>query len=256
MNVVEQAMETVHEVVAGLTQASPPSSPEAYTLSWTYSSASEFPARCVLWLNPEAMALHFRISVGVIARPHWSAVIKHMTGVNWALPNGCFALDPDDGELRFKASLFFGGIRLESLLVEHLVRSSLEFFDEHVHAFLLAAACTADEREENDENSDDKGIPSPDAPASFDAFVVRRYADLLATLPGLELESITDEHGESLARFVAARLGTRTPECLFAAPGGVGDEARARAAYERGEFRARSSAEGRALVQAFIDDQH
>jgi hypothetical protein len=97
--------------------------------SWAFRHVSGWvPLTCYTEINPELELFLFRaINTLPVEPPRRSLVAEYLTRVNYPLPAGNWAIDLDDGEVRWKAGVYFSGTDLSEPLVRNVLDSSLEF---------------------------------------------------------------------------------------------------------------------------------
>ena len=69
-----------------------------------------------------------------------AACVELLNRINFQLNVGCFDLNPEGGEIRFRTSSIVAGSDITDGLVEHLIRSNLAIVDERLKP-ILAVIC-------------------------------------------------------------------------------------------------------------------
>ncbi|WP_394840837.1 YbjN domain-containing protein [Pendulispora brunnea] len=223
--------------------------PEQYTFQFQHLTDCGVPLTGLIWINPAAHALHLRVLFQNVEPAAREEVVQYMTAVNYQLPNGCFAMDPDSGELRFKASIFFRGAELSYALVSNLVESSLEFVDAHAHQFIHvmmggeAATADAHVEEENDGSSSDPRPP-------FEQYL-DDYLHHLLREAGMAL--VSREDVRSLGAYFEETTGTRFPVEVFEGlPASTRTPQGMLRAYQARTLRFSTSGKGQQMVLDFV----
>lgn len=98
---------------------------DSFAFRWV---AGHIPLNCYVQINPKMRAILFRainpLPVPARKRP---LVAEYIQRVNYNLPVGSWAIDLDDGEVRFKNGLYFLDGDLTETLIRGLIESSLFF---------------------------------------------------------------------------------------------------------------------------------
>src|SRR5436190_18904228 len=92
------------------------------------------PLPVLVWVNPQSEGVFVRVifpPVGDLRQQ--PQFLEILNGINYDLPTGCFAADLKSGEVRFKATLFFGSTELDQSLFVELIQSSFEMVRTHFH---------------------------------------------------------------------------------------------------------------------------
>ncbi len=226
-----------------------PTKSDELTFEFTYVVACGIPLAGIAWIHPEASGLHLRLIFGVVPTKARDEIIKYITRANYDLVHGCFALHPDTGDLRFKASLFFHSAELSPAWVSNLIEISLEVVDLHAEALIHviggASASTA-RAHVAEENAQARRQARP----PLEQFV-KNY--LRSILRGEGVTVSDDETAERFWSYVSHETGSRYPIEIFE---GLRSDMRNHAAVERlyndGELRFRVSARGRQFARAFL----
>jgi hypothetical protein len=102
--------------------------------SWGFQHvAGRVPLSCYAEINPQMEAFLFRAVNPLPVEPVRRALVaEYITRVNYPLPIGNWAIDLDDGEVRWKSGLYFGDCDLSDQLMRHVIESSLFFIYQHI----------------------------------------------------------------------------------------------------------------------------
>lgn len=105
---------------------------------WSYNQASDKPVihtgftgdngrwNCVAVAGPQDEHLFFLSLLPCKAVPaRRTACAELLTRINFGLTHGCFEMDFEDGEIRFRTSIPLASVEVSPELVEHVVFSNL-----------------------------------------------------------------------------------------------------------------------------------
>lgn len=85
------------------------------------------PLPVLFWFNSASRGVFVRVvfpSTG--APPDKADLLSTLNRINYTLPVGTFAADPDTGEVRFKNAVFLGEVKLHVQILGNLVASTFE----------------------------------------------------------------------------------------------------------------------------------
>ncbi|MCA9489215.1 MAG: YbjN domain-containing protein [Myxococcales bacterium] len=68
-----------------------------------------------------------------------AAVAEYMTRANFGLPMGCFEMDWEDGEVRYRTALDYEGTSLAPVQIDNLVQPAIHVSDRYLPALLQVA---------------------------------------------------------------------------------------------------------------------
>lgn len=77
------------------------------------------------WNEPDAQLAVYCVSTYVVPVERRAAVMELLTRANFGLRLGCFELDLDDGELRFRCSVDFEGTEPSVVMAKALVHTTV-----------------------------------------------------------------------------------------------------------------------------------
>lgn len=84
-------------------------------------------------INPQMEAFLFRaINPLPVELSKRGLVAEYIARVNYPLPIGNWAINLDDGEVRWKSGIYFGGCDLSDRLIRHVIESSQFFIYQHI----------------------------------------------------------------------------------------------------------------------------
>jgi hypothetical protein len=105
---------------------------------WQFEHISGwYPLNCYAEVNPVMDAFMFRaICTPPVEPAHRELVARYIMRANYELPIGAWAMDIDDGEVRWKSGVYFGGCGLSKPLEHNVVESSVEL----IHTYVIGIA--------------------------------------------------------------------------------------------------------------------
>lgn len=90
----------------------------------------------VQWNDDDQTVCAYAVSTHAVPPEQRAAVMELVTRLNFGLVIGCFELDVDDGELRYRASLDLEGASPEAALLKNLVFAAAASFGRYLPAFV------------------------------------------------------------------------------------------------------------------------
>ncbi|MCC9607183.1 hypothetical protein LOC68_14110 [Blastopirellula sp. JC732] len=106
---------------------------DEWSLSFPYLAGS-IPFHCYAEINPNMEAFLFRAIMGgaPLDREYYGNMKDLCTLHNVRIPSGCFAFNPENGELRFKNSVYFWRQELTEQMMRNVIEPSLLLLDNYV----------------------------------------------------------------------------------------------------------------------------
>jgi hypothetical protein len=85
------------------------------------------PLPVLIWFNPDSQGVFLRIIIPPSGKPANKAdLLESLNRINYSLPVGGFAADLENGEVRFKSTVFLGNLSLDIEILGNLIMSSVE----------------------------------------------------------------------------------------------------------------------------------
>lgn len=222
------------------------------TFQFRYITEPGIPVACLAWINPESDGLFFRVVMELRVEQHLRPQMAELiTRINYPLPNGAFALDYDNGDLRFKSGLFFRGTLLTQALIRELIDSSLSFVDQHMPSIInvMMDRSVQDAPGHHEEKPE---APPDQEQTSFEDFIM---SYLRALFISAGVPDVTRAEVQAFQQRLEATMGS---QYVFGGYDGVPrqrlNEQDMRSAYERGALRFSASARGMAVIQAYAQE--
>lgn len=96
--------------------------------------AGPIPFSCYVEINPKMEGVLFRAILGGAPLPKESfeSMERLCTLHNLQLPNGCFAFNPQSGEVRFKFGAYFWKQDLTEQMLRNVLEPAIQLLDAHV----------------------------------------------------------------------------------------------------------------------------
>jgi hypothetical protein len=95
----------------------------------------------VLLIDSEAQSFmliaHLAPDVPEVAR---DAVMRHITRANWEMGHGNFEMDPEEGAMRYRATVDFTGGELADTVIRHAILAAMEAVEAHAGALSALAS--------------------------------------------------------------------------------------------------------------------
>jgi len=98
-----------------------------------------FPLRGLAWINPVSHGVFLRCFYPEVKDPQiMGQVLALLSSLNWQIPSGCYAANPETGEVVFKNAVFVYERAMDEHLVRSLIESSFEIVSVHWEHVLQA----------------------------------------------------------------------------------------------------------------------
>jgi hypothetical protein len=221
------------------------------TFQFKYVSIRGIPWTCLAWINPQLSALFFRaIFMSRIDEGIRPLMAEYITRANYPLPDGCFALDYETGDLRFKSGVYFGGANLTRPLIRNVVESALEFVEMHVLGIVTLVVDGSIERALSANDDPANALERDDS--DFEGFI-RHYLRGMFIAAGLE-----DVTKDEIIEFQQYLIGRFRDQYSFGGYDGVPkdrlNDQSMRAMYAEGPVAWGSTDRGMAVVKAYKEE--
>jgi hypothetical protein len=85
------------------------------------------PLPVLIWFNPHSQGVFLRIIIPPSGEPaNKAGLLEALNQINYSLPSGGFAANLENGEVRFKSTVFLGKLNLDIEILGNLILSSFE----------------------------------------------------------------------------------------------------------------------------------
>lgn len=87
-----------------------------------------------------SILLFYAVGPERVAPERRTAVAEYITRVNYGLPMGCFEMDWEDGEVRYRTALDYEGTPLALVQVNNLIQPAIHVSDRYLPGLLRVAS--------------------------------------------------------------------------------------------------------------------